>query len=67
VLPDIGHWGDFLAFEIGALVNIDHNTSFLIFCQHWSKGGACEVREATVRSPHFSSQGRDRQNDIEVP
>jgi hypothetical protein len=38
--------GDFLTLKIGLLVNIDHNTPFLIFRHRWSKGGACEVTKA---------------------
>jgi hypothetical protein len=68
--PAAGHrllTGDFRALEMDPLVNIDHNTSFLIFRHCRSEGEACEVSKATVRSSGFSSQGRDRQNDFEVP
>jgi CRP/FNR family cyclic AMP-dependent transcriptional regulator len=41
--------------EIGPLVNIDHNTAFLIF-RLAGQRRACEVRKATVRSSSFSSQ-----------
>jgi CRP/FNR family cyclic AMP-dependent transcriptional regulator len=59
--------GDFHALETGPLVNIDHNTRFLILRFRRSNGGACEVCEATIRSSSFSGQSRDRQSDTEVP
>jgi hypothetical protein len=53
-LPDTGT--DWVIFSPGnwtPLVNIDHNTPFLIFCHRGSKGGACEVSKATVRYAGF--------------
>ena len=59
----------FVPGKIGSLVNIDHRRLYLIFqlFAGTKEEGSCEGSKATVRSPGFSCQSRDRKNNSEIP